>query len=37
MEDDDVILKDNIDQYGKLPKNIIQLKKMLASVERKLL
>jgi len=37
MEEEDFIIKDNVDQFGKLPKNVLQQKKMLASVEKKLL
>ena len=36
MSSDDFVIKDNIDQFGKLPKNIISLKKMLTEVEHKI-
>ena len=36
MNSDDFIVKDNIDQFGKLPKNILSLKKLLNDVEKKI-
>jgi hypothetical protein len=36
MSSEDFVVKDNIDQFGKLPKNILSLKKLLNDVEKKI-
>ena len=36
MSSEDFVVKDNIDQFGKLPKNILSLKKLLNYFEKKI-